>query len=116
MAKDTEFNAMVREMLSPLGAVTTRAMFGGFNVSLDGLTFGLIADDRLYLKVDDRTRGRYEAAGLGPFQPFPDKPGTMNYYPVPDALMDDPEALCGWAREAFDVALKAKARKPKAKR
>ena len=112
MAKDTEFNAMIREMLSPLGGVSTRAMFGGFNLSLDGLTFGLIADDRLYLKVDDRTQDRYEAAGLGPFQPFPDKPTTMRYYPVPDALMDDPDGLCDWAREAFDVALRARSKKP----
>ncbi len=112
MAKDTEFNAMIREMLLPLGPVTTRAMFGGFNVALDGLTFGLIAYERLFLKVDDRTRGRYEAAGLTPFQPYPDKPTTMSYYPVPDALMDDPDALCDWAREAFDVALKARTKKP----
>ena len=113
MAKDTEFCAMIREMLSPLGSVTTRAMFGGFNVALDGLTFGLVADDRLYFKVDDRTRGRYEAAGLRPFQPFPDKPATMSYYPAPDDLLDDPDTLCDWAREAFDVALKAQAKKPK---
>ena len=111
MAKDTEFCALVREMLAPLGTVTTRAMFGGFNVALGGLTFGLVADDRLYLKVDDRTRGRYEALGLSAFQPFPDKPGTMNYYPVPDDLMDEPDSLCDWAREAFDVALKAKKKK-----
>lgn len=116
MAKDTEFNAMIREMLAPLGAVSTRAMFGGFNVALDGITFGLIADDRLYLKVDDRTRDRYEAIGLGPFQPFPDKPTTMRYHPVPDMLMDDPDGLCDWAREAFDVALRAQAKKPRRKR
>ncbi|MCH7484387.1 MAG: TfoX/Sxy family protein, partial [Chloroflexi bacterium] len=29
--------------------------------------FGLIAADTLYLKVDDETRGDYQAAGAGPF-------------------------------------------------
>ena len=116
MAKDTEFAAMIREALSPMGDVATRSMFGGFNVSLDGLTFGIIADDQLYLKVDDRTRGRYEAAGLKPFKPFPDKPASKGYYAVPDALLDEPETLCDWARDAFDAALRVRAAKPKSAR
>ena len=38
-------------------------MFGGFGITLDGVMFALIADDRLYLKVDYRTRPDYETAG-----------------------------------------------------
>ena len=59
-------------------------MFGGAGLYHDGLFFGLIDDDALYLKVDDSNRIDFEARGKGPFRPFPDRPeAVMNYYEVP---------------------------------
>ncbi len=63
MAAKPEFRDHVLDLLAPLGPVTARRMFGGFGITLDGVMFALIADDVLYLKVDDRTRPDYEAAG-----------------------------------------------------
>lgn len=114
MAKRSEYADYICEQLAPLGPVVARAMFGGYGLSLDGLTFAIIVDDALYLKIDDKTLPRYEALGLERFKPFADKPGRMNYCPLPPELMDDPDGLVEWAREAFDVALRAK--KPAKKR
>ena len=44
------------ELLSPLGAVRARRMFGGHGLYLDELFVALIAGERLYLKVDSETR------------------------------------------------------------
>ena len=78
MASSAEFRDHVLDLLAPLGPVTARRMFGGFGIYLDGVMFALIADDILYLKVDDRTRPDYEAAGSAPFRPRPrGKPFTM---------------------------------------
>ena len=108
MAKRSEYADHICELLSPMGPVTARSMFGGYGVSLDGLTFALIVNDALYLKVDDTTLPKYEAIGLERFKPFDDKPGRMNYCPAPADLMEDQDQLVVWAREAFDVALRAK--------
>jgi DNA transformation protein len=114
MAKRSEFADHICELLNPIGIVVARAMFGGYGLSLDGLTFAIIVDDVLYLKIDDQTLPKYDALGIERFKPFDDKPGRMNYCPVPPDLMDDPDGLVVWAREAFDVALRAK--KPPKKR
>jgi len=103
------------DLLSPLGPVTARGMFGGFGIYRDGLMFGLIADDVLYFRCDDGNRSAYEAAGSAPFRPFADKPNfkptQLPYWEVPAELFDEPDDLCHWARAAFDAALRC--RKPK---
>jgi len=101
----------VCDLLSPLGVVTARAMFGGFGVYLDGLMFALIADEGLHLKADASSKPPFESAGMAPFKPFADKPMIMPYWEVPAEVMDDPDQLCEWSRSAFDAALRT--RKPK---
>jgi len=107
-----EFANHVCDLLSPLGPVTARAMFGGFGIYLDGLMFGLIADEVLYLKADAISKAAFEAAGMGPFKPWEDKPMVMPYWEIPSEAWDEPEQFCAWGRSAFDAALRN--RKPKA--
>jgi DNA transformation protein len=99
------------DLLAPLGAVTYRAMFGGFGVYLDGVIFALVDDGVLYLKTDDETRRRHEERGCGPFRPYPDRDVAMGYHEVPAELLDDADELCDWARAAQGVALRARARR-----
>ncbi|RAU22078.1 hypothetical protein CU669_10360 [Paramagnetospirillum kuznetsovii] len=101
----------VCDMLSPLGPVTARSMFGGFGIYLDGLMFGLIAFETLYFKADERNRPMYEDAGSAPFKPWEHKPMTMPYWEVPADVMEEPDEMCRWGRAAFDAALRT--RKPK---
>ena len=67
MAKTTPFVERMVARLAPLGPVRARAMFGGHGVYLDDLMFGLIAWDRLFLKVDDATIATFRDAGGAPF-------------------------------------------------
>ena len=57
----------ILDMLSDLGDVRSRAMFGGHGIYHDGVMIGLIADGVFYLKVDDENRGTFEAEGCKPF-------------------------------------------------
>ena len=68
-------------------------------------------DDVLYLKVDDATRPDFERRGLRPFQPFGEGAAAMQYYQLPEDLLEDPEALRPWAEGAVDVARRAKLKK-----
>ncbi|MBX3491133.1 TfoX/Sxy family protein [Parvibaculum sp.] len=114
MAVSAEYKAFVAEQLEPLGPVRIRNMFGGAGVYLDDLMFGLIANETLFFKVDDRNRADYVAEDSGPFvyEPPSGKAIAMSYYELPERLYDEPDELIGWARKALDAALAAKAAKP----
>jgi DNA transformation protein and related proteins len=110
--EERQFVGFVVESLRPLGPVSARRMFGGHGIFMDGLMFGLIADDQLYLKVDDGNRAAYEAEGLQPFTyRGKGRPIELSYCEEPSEGFDDPEILCDWAREAYAAALRGNARK-----
>jgi DNA transformation protein len=110
------FETFVVDQLSELGSVTSRKMFGGVGLYCDDLFFGLIAHDQLYLKVDDQTRTDFEEAGCTPFQPYPDRPGTMQYYTVPLEVLESAPALVEWGRRAVGAAARANSAKSRKKR
>ena len=45
-------------------------MFGRVGLYAQGLFFALIAEDRLYFKVNDATRPEFQQRGMEPFRPF----------------------------------------------
>lgn len=107
MKSSSGFETFVIAQLSELGEVVSRRMFGGVGLYCDGIFFGLIARDELYLKVDDHTRGLFEAAGSRPFRPYGDQGATMQYYAVPLAVLESALDLTEWARRAVRTAVKA---------
>ena len=107
-AKANEFVTHVVDMLEPLGPVSARRMFGGYGIYLDRSMFALVADDTLYLKVDDESRGEFEAAGLDPFRyTKKGKSYQMSYHAAPEDALEDAELLRDWARKAVDAAMRA---------
>ncbi len=103
--------------LLPVGPVEARSMFGGFGLYLDGLMFALIAFDRLYFKADDGNRQEFIDAGTKAFSyQGKNRPIELSYYELPDAVLDDPHVLTGWAGRAQEAARRAKAKRPPRKR
>lgn len=103
------FLAFVLEQLDEVGPITSKRMFGGVGVYAGDLFFALLADDVLYLKADDSTRGELEAAGGRPFRPYPDREGVMQYYSVPVSILEDGDELVRWAKKSVAVAKAARA-------
>ena len=101
------FRAFVLEQLARVASVRARAMFGGVGLYANDVFFGILAADTLYLKVDDSTRGQYEAEGMTAFQPYADRPTTMSYYQVPARVLEDGDELDAWARASVRVAARA---------
>jgi len=103
------------ELLAPLGVVRARRMFGGQGLYCDDLFFGLIADDRLYLKVDEQSQPAFAAAGCERFvYDARGKSMTMGYWTVPAEAMESAALMQPWARLALAAALRARAAKPSA--
>ena len=117
MASSPELVSHCVELLSPLGSVRTRRMFGGTGFYVDDLFLALIAGERLYLKVDAQTRPLFEAAGCEPF--IYDSAGknvSLGYFSAPEDAMESPPLMLPWARHALSAALRARAAKPLAAR
>jgi DNA transformation protein len=110
LAGSHAFRDFVLDQLAELGDVRARSMFGGTGLYCNDLFFGLIARDRLYLKVDDGNRPEYVRAGMKPFKPYPDRPSTMQYYEVPVGVLESAFDLLAWSRKAVDVARRSSVR------
>ncbi|HEY0840217.1 MAG TPA: TfoX/Sxy family protein [Vulgatibacter sp.] len=117
MAARNEFVAHVLDQLEGLGSPTSRAMFGGHGIYVDGVIVGLVVNDTLYLKVDDRNRSRFEQAQGVPFTYHNKRTGqdqAMSYWTIPDHVLDDAGAMVEWGRTSLDASLRAR-EKPAAK-
>ena len=114
MSASEGFVELLKDSMRGLGPVSVRRMFGGAGIYADGVMFGLIADDTLYLKADEKTKRDFEAEGLGPFvYEGGGRTIAMSYWRIPERLLDDPDDMVAWARIALGVAQRAAAAKPK---
>ncbi len=105
----SEFIEYLHELFEGFGPIRTRKMFGGYGVYRDDVMFALVADDTLYLKVDDESALRYQTHGLPQFQYAKDgKTVGMSYYMAPEEALEDPEVLADWANQAYEIAFRLK--------
>ncbi len=113
MAVSADYLAYVLEQLARVDGVSSRRMFGGAGLYSHECFFGLIAEDTLYLRVDDANRARYTARGMGRFRPYADRPElSMNYFEIPAEVLEDPQELALWAAESIAAARTAADNKP----
>ncbi|HEX9465730.1 MAG TPA: TfoX/Sxy family protein [Alphaproteobacteria bacterium] len=108
------FVAYVLDLLTDWGGVSARRMFRSHGLYRQGAMFGLVSKDVLYLRVDDRNRGDFVAAGSRPFryQRGPDREIEMGaYMECPPDVIENAEDMVGWATKALSAALAAKAAK-----
>src|SRR5579871_3392644 len=110
LAVSDGFKTWVLDQLEALGDVTPRAMFGGVGLYHDGVFFGILARDTLYLKVGAVNAADYEREGMKAFKPYRNRSGTMKYCEVPLSILESPADLAVWARKAIAVARSGPAR------
>ena len=112
MSVTPSFRSFVVEQLRRVTPnLRDKPMFGGVGLYAGEWFFALMDDDVLYLKVDDTNRPDFEARGMGPFQPGGPGGETMQYYRLPDELLEDAEALRPWVVNAIAVAERARRRR-----
>jgi DNA transformation protein len=107
----------LKELFSAFGPVSIRRMFGGVGIFAEGLMFALVAYRELYFKADEETIPAFRAAGAGPFvYGVKGRRVVMSYWRVPDRLLDEPDELAQWARDALRTAQRAAAARRPARR
>lgn len=110
-AKDA-FASYCAELLAPLGPVRVKRMFGGHGIYVDDLFMAIVVGESLYLKVDEHTMPRFEAAGCAPFVYTAKGRGrvSLNYRAAPADALESPALMRPWAALALDAALRARTR------
>jgi DNA transformation protein len=102
-------------LLSPLGAVRVRRMFGGWGLYVDELFLAIVAFERLYLKTTPESLPRFIAAGGEAFRySAKGREVTLSYCTAPAEALDSPAQMTPWARLALQAALQARAAAPPA--
>ena len=113
MSENSEFIALLEDLLDGFEPVRAKRMFGGAGLYAGDTMFGLIADDVLFLKADGKTSERFKAEGCEPFTyEGKSKPIVMSYWRVPERLYEHADELKSWARDALSVSRAAKRAKP----
>ncbi|HET9151410.1 MAG TPA: TfoX/Sxy family protein [Gemmatimonadales bacterium] len=103
MPVSPSYRTFVLEQLGRVApGIRARSMFGGVGIYSDALFFALMD------KVDDTNRPDYVAVGMGPFRPFGPDGEVMQYYQVPEELLEDVETLELWVGKAVEVARRRK--------
>jgi DNA transformation protein and related proteins len=113
MAASNGFTEFVQEQLAPLGRITMRRMFGKTGVFCDGVMFGMITEDTLYFRVDDHNRAAFKEAAAFPPLNY-EKRGSLvdlSFWRAPERLLDEPDELLTWAREALAAARRVAAKR-----
>lgn len=114
MAFSENFRLQIEEKLGAVVPIRTKAMFGGVGIYSGDLFFALIAEDKLYFKVDESNRGDFEAAGMEPFYPY-DSPSPMGYWELPPKVLASKKTLALWIDKSLIVAERAKRKRVKAR-
>jgi DNA transformation protein and related proteins len=108
MAVRDGFQEFILDLLGPLDPMPRR-MFSGVGLFHGGVMFGLLMRDMMYLRVDETTREQFERKGSRPFtyQRGEREVSLSAYYMVPDGLLDQPDELLQWTRNAIAIARRA---------
>ncbi len=102
MAVSNDFQ-FVLDQLSGWGNVQTKRMFGGAALYQGGLAFGMIANDTVFLKVDDKTKDKYIQQGSTPLKPFKNNATVLSFYNVPLDIFEDADEFVKWAKESLGI-------------
>lgn len=107
-----EFIDHLRDVFRLFGPFAAKRMFSGYGLFRDGLMFGIVVRDTLYLKADSQSAPQFETLGLRPFEyQRAGKLARLSYYTAPEAVTEDAAEAAKWARMAFEAALRANAAK-----
>jgi DNA transformation protein and related proteins len=105
LARDGDFVAYVQDCMAAtgMGPVQNERLFGGHGFRIDGEMFAVILRGTLFFVVDDQSRPRFEAAGMGPFT-YARKSETRvvpRWYELPEDVLLDADDLRDWMRDAL---------------
>ena len=108
MAVTEDYLAFVLEQFARVAPVTSRRMFGGVGLYADGVFFGVIDNNQLFLRTGSGNVADYEAQGCAPFQPMGPDTKPMSYHELPAGVLEGVSQLRLWLGKALAAAATSK--------
>lgn len=106
----SEFARHLEDVLRRFGPIEIRRMFGGHGVFRDGLMFGLIYRDALYLKADAGNVAHFKKRALAQFEYLrKGRTARLSYYLAPDEALEGGTEAALWAQRSYEAALRSDA-------
>ena len=105
MASSDDFFVFVQDQLAPWSRIDKKKMFGVLGLYREGLMFGIIARNMVYLKVDDSNKQKYIDAGSESLKVFKSNSEVPSYYELPVDVLEDADAFREWAEESYTIQL-----------
>jgi DNA transformation protein and related proteins len=114
MSPDSPLLSAVLDLMSGMGVLRQRKMFGGVYVYCDDLFVATIHDKTLYFKASASTAADFVARGLPMFS-YPKDGGiaTLQYYQAPPEVFTGKAAMRHWAAKALLAAQQDSVSKPR---
>lgn len=106
MASNPDFVQFVADQCAGDGEITFRKMFGDYGIYCNGKIFGLICDDRFYVKPTDAGRALLRTVEMRP--PYE---GAKDYFYISD--VEDHDYLASLVRETCKHLPEPKPKKKK---
>lgn len=104
MASNADFVQYIVDQCSGAGEIVAKKMFGDYGIYCNGIIFGLICDDRFYLKPSEAGRALLRKEELrAPYN------GAKDYFYIAD--VDDRDYLSSLVRETYKALPEPKKRK-----
>ena len=82
--------------------IEARMMLGTVGLFAGDQQFGVLDDERVFLRVDDDSRSVFEEAGTQPYSASDVKQAA--YLEVPDGVVKDTDMLAAWVQRAIEAA------------
>lgn len=101
--RDSSFHDFVIDLLHDVPVLTSRAMFGGYGLYAEKKIFAIIVDSELYLKGGEHAKSFFKSEDSHPFsyEKGRGKKVEMNYWYVPENVLEDREILADWVGHAL---------------
>ena len=106
MASSSDFVQFIADQCASAGEIMVKKMFGDYGIYCDGKIFGLICDDRLYVKPTKAGQAILRKVDMCP--PYE---GAKEYFYIED--VDDHDYLSSLVRETCRELLMPKPKKRK---
>ncbi len=105
---------IVLDLLSGVGELRQRKMFGGTYIYCDSLFIATVHDETLYFKANESTAPEFIARGLRQFS-YPKEGGlaTLQYYEAPAEVFSSRSEMKRWANKALAAAQQDASKKAK---
>jgi len=105
MALNEDYKNFILDQLSGFGEFEIKNQFGGSALMSEGVAFGKIKHDKLWLKVDNTNIDDFVKYNMPQYTYGKDNSRKLHFYEAPVEIIEDRDQLVEWAKKSLQAAI-----------